>query len=482
MENTDKIMMSISVRGYEDKDTIPYNTMVFQRREVNEDELLDYIRKGHSFMAELKRYDIIPYFAEDGKQRYHQPRKEENVKRTYFVGVDIDDSTLTFNEYISTISLKPTFAYTTPNDGIKGNRYRLVYLLNEPIQKQSDFASYYWGIVNTLNECTHTTNNDNCGAKIERLFNGNAKESIKTYTTYRRYYLAELPKGEDINPTPRKHNKTPHTSQVVNDYYNMDFDDFLTKYLTRVYEPITKQNVVYNSEGFALLQKNFKEIKDEWEAYRKIKVVGIGEGRKKWLYERLQKIKDIKPNITFDELLFNGVFVMKYRIDNADGKINKDYLFDVTKKVFEGKCTIKWFENTKKFEVSKQWCSEHKIKPNQYKMIVRKALNFESISKWYDPEISVMDNLRNAEENNIKVSRRTLYNYCKDNSINTKGEPRRATMQNDGTPHHTEDKNTIQRNYEPIKWAKAEEYREHCKLYQLFSERYQKIMSLKMAI
>jgi len=93
-----------------------------------------------------------------------------------------------------------------------------------------------------------------------------------------------------------------------------------------------------------------------------------------------------------------------------------------------------------------------------------------------------MDNLRNAEENNIKVSRRTLYNYCKDNSINTKGEPRRATMQNDGTPHHTEDKNTIQRNYEPIKWAKAEEYREHCKLYQIFSERYQKIMSLKMAI
>ena len=489
MENTQRFNVSLSVRGYEDKKKIPYNTMVFQKKEVNEDELIEYIRKGHSFMAELKNYGITPYYKSDGKQCYHQPRKEEDIRQTYFVGVDVDDAELPFSDYIESISneIQPTFAYTTPNDGIKGHRYRLIYILNEPIQKQRDFSCYYWGIVNTLNECTNTTNKDDCGAKIERLFNGNAKDNIKVFTTYKRYDLEELPKGEEIDAKPKKrvlHKE--HTSQVVSDFSQMDFDDFLTKYLTRVYKPITKQDVMYNEEGFALLPKDFKEIKDEWETYQKIKVVGIGEGRKKWLYERLQKIKDIKPTITFDELLFNAVFVVKHRINNEDGKINKDYLFEVVKNVFEGESTIKWFENTKKFEVSKKWCSEHRIKPNQYKMMVRKALNFESISRWYNTTKSVMDNLRFAEDNNIKVSRRTLYNYCYENGINPKGQPmkrtHKATETNDGTTRHTEDNNTIQRKYEPTEWLQANEYREHCKLYELFAERHQKLMSLKMAI
>lgn len=44
-----------------------------------------------------------------------------------------------------------------------------------------------------------------------------------------------------------------------------------------------------------------------------------------------------------------------------------------------------------------------------------------TISEWYNPHLSVKENLSYANINGIKTSRTSLYNYCKSNGINPKG-------------------------------------------------------------
>ena len=75
-----------------------------------------------------------------------------------------------------------------------------------------------------------------------------------------------------------------------------------------------------------------------------------------------------------------------------------------------------------RFRVDKEFCAKHGISPKSFKQIIRKILNYDSISTWYDPAKSVAENLQYAQENRIKnAKQRTLYNYCKARAISTKG-------------------------------------------------------------
>ena len=74
-----------------------------------------------------------------------------------------------------------------------------------------------------------------------------------------------------------------------------------------------------------------------------------------------------------------------------------------------------------RFRVDKEFCTKHGISPNAMKNIIRKILNYDSISTWYDPTKSVYDNLKFAKDNEKKVCKDTLYSYCKACEIDTKG-------------------------------------------------------------
>lgn len=421
MKTQFKFEISISYVPYKDKPT-HYGAMLFRKENITPSEMIGMVKDGFSFMAVLNDYQVKQI-----DDRFYQGRTANDILQTNFIGVDVDDSTLTFNDYISTISLKPTFAYTTPNDGIKGNRYRLVYIVNEPIKEQSEFSTFYNGIISTLNEQTNTINNDDCGAKIERLFNGNAKENIKTFESGLIYSKNDLPKGENSLHVstkqvikPRKRNKV--ISIVQNDFFSMDFEDFYIKY-EKTFEIIT-QSKIYYQNGYALLDENYKELKrfDKSGIITERRKKGVGEGRKKALYNWLMKKKQIKPTVTKDELLFNAVFEICRFIDNRDGKLTKSYIMEVVNNVFDGECTMIQDENKRQFKVDKKWCSKNGFSANQYKNVIRKKLHFEEIGGWYDVSLSVKDNLKFARENNIKVSQKTLYRFCMENGINPKGE------------------------------------------------------------
>ena len=469
MMNTEfKFDVSISYVPYKDKPKY-YGAMLFRKENITPSEMLGMVKDGFSYMAVLNDYEVKQI-----DNRFYQSRTANDILQTNFVGVDVDDSTLTFNEYISTISLKPTFAYTTPNDGIKGNRYRLVYIVNEPIKEQSEFSTFYNGIISTLNEQTHTINNDDCGAKIERLFNGNAKENIKTFESGFVYSKNDLPKVENSFHVSTKQVIKPRKSKKANtnvekDFFNLDFDEFYSKYTMKVFEPIMKSNVDFKGKLFAELDEDFVRIKrfNKKGVLSRENRLSVGGGRKKYLWKVLQLKHKIKPTITSDELLYNAVFEIVNFIDNTDSKLTKSYIMELVENVLNSECTIQT-TNKQRIMINKKLADEMGISPRAAANKARGELNHAKIGEWYDVSISVGKNLKFAKENDIKVCRNTLKRFCMENGINPKGEAiKEEEIKNniameesknkakisvissvgkvDGTTHHTQQENAIQR-------------------------------------
>ena len=475
-----KFEISISYVPYKDKPKY-YGAMLFRKENITPSEMLGMVKDGFSFMAVLNDYDI-----KEIDDRFYQGRTANDVKQTNFIGVDVDDSTLTFNEYISTIKLKPTFAYTTPNDGIKGNRYRLIYIVSESIKEQSEFSSYYNGIISTLNEQTNTTNNDDCGAKIERLFNGNGKDSIKTFESGLIYSKNDLPKGENSLHVSVKQVIKPRKSKKANtnvekDFFNLDFDEFYSKYTMKVFEPIMMSNVDFKGKLFAELNEDFINIKrfNKRGVLSRENKLSVGGGRKKYLWKVLQLKHKIKPTITSDELLFNAVFEIVNFIDNTDSKLTKSYIIELVDNVLNSECTIQT-TNKQKIMINKKLADEMGISPRAAANKARGELNHAKIGEWYDVSISVGKNLKFAKENNIKVCRNTLKRFCKENGINPKGEAIKEEINNnipmkedtkikainsdilsvekvDGTTHHTQHENALQHKIKHLQYVPNDE-------------------------
>lgn len=416
--------ISISRNGYKTKEEIDYSTLRFDEIEVNNFVLLKRLIKGYSIAPIIKDYNNTLSLC--------------NIKETSIVGIDIDKTNYKFNEFIELLKFKPTIAYTTFSNTKENNRFRLIYVFEEAIEDQQEFETIYNKIAYLVERDTKEGIKDNCGKCFNRLFNGTNEKA----TTYKSDIIYSTEDFNLINiESIIKHIKPPHSANPAQIKVSKDketipqnlidllntYDDYdkLFLHLTKElgHKVITESEIKYNSDGYADLTPQYMEIKIIFnKSTKKPKVYKDGEGRKHLLYTRLQFRKAIKPSITMEELLANALFDIKHFIDNSDGEFHKKRVLDIVKSVFYDECNIKKTDNKKSFKVDKTYCLKNGITPNQYKMVVRKIKNDESIGGWYDVSKSVKDNLEYAKENNLKVSRRTLYNFCERNGINTKGE------------------------------------------------------------
>ena len=130
-------------------------------------------------------------------------------------------------------------------------------------------------------------------------------------------------------------------------------------------------------------------------------------------------------------------------------------------------------------------------------MIVRKTLHFDEITKWYDTTKSVKENLIFAKEKHIKVSRATVYNYCTEKGISTKGEKIKEPINKAGNDaissdkmqgeetQQTQQENAIQHKTKHIQYVPNDEltnYINKTKNTMYFVAYPTKIMSLNMVI
>lgn len=441
---------SVSIERYQDKESINYSQIRFREQTFNTFVLLKAIKRGYSFAPLMKDYSKSLSMA--------------NINETSIVGIDIDETQYKFEEYIVRLTIKPTLAYTTFSNTEENNRFRLIYVFEEPIKEQSEFETIYSKIAHQVEEDTNEKIKDNCGKCFNRLFNGTSETAL----TYKSDFIYSTEDFNDIKvestiiPTKTQHKANPEQIKVSKDKeaipqniidllnrYN-DYDElflYLTKDLHN--KVITESEVYYNNEGWADLTPQHIELKVIFDkTTKKPKVYNDGEGRKHLLYIRLQYRKAIKPNITMEELLTNALFDIKHFINNSDGEFHKQRVLDIVKSVYYDECKVKPIQNKKTFKINKAYCVKHGMTANQYKMVVRKIKNDANIGEWYDVSKALKENLEFAMNNNIKVSRRTLYNFCDRNSINTKGEKKEPTPTL--KEESTEEKPIYELNNEPL--------------------------------
>lgn len=442
MINTFKL--SVSVIPYSDKNSISWGNVKYRQQELTISDFADLIKQGYCFCQCFKTQQ--PQFG-------LKEKADGNFEKAYMIFVDVDDSDIDMKAFVGRLSKQPTVYYTTPNNHTEKSQYkyrfRLCYLFDEAIISTVQFQSLYDIIINDIaKDIDGFICKDNCGRKASQQFSGNGSGICELCTTHFVYSLSDFPIQNNnassssiliSNGNKERTNEFDVNIEITDREFMTDLNrlkpiDLIEKYRSR-YQYFTHTELKF-SDGYALIPSDYQEIYRSWylDTFTKnngnvckfsaIKKLHDGNSRRKKLYIAALIMKMILPTITFEHLLFNLINERLYYYDNSDGVLTNKELIRIAKNVVDkpiDEISLN-SRNKRKFVVDKAYCHEHGISPNAMKNKVRKKLKDEEIGSVYDCSMSLKENLSLMNEMGIRIGKSKLYQWCKENGINTKGE------------------------------------------------------------
>lgn len=435
--------ISVSLKKYCDKNCIKWQTVQYTKRHLTIDELIELIKEGYCFCHCFTTQSDIFGLRE---------KTDCNFKEANMVFIDIDDSVISMNDFITKLSYKPTLAYTTPNNHTeKSNyqyRFRLCYIFDSPITRIDIYKRLYQGIISaTSKDIEGFVCKDNCGRSPSQQFSGNGNGSCETFISRRIYNLNDFEllckaSVKQVNEAQPCSDAVIPNSQFLIDFKTMKSYDFIMKY-RHAYTFFESTPLEYH-DGYAILPQNYTMIRRAWywdnfikkdgtiKYFGKCKRLRDGDKRKKKLYASALIRKQILPSVSFEHLLFNLVCDREYYYDNSDNELNNNRLIDICKRVIATpleKIKLQRYR-PKEYEVDKEYCREHGITPNEMKNRVRRLLKDMEIGESYDCSISVAENLIMLKGMGLKVGKSRLYEWCKENGIETNPKRTQQAEQN----------------------------------------------------
>lgn len=451
-QNTNNFEISVSTQAYADKNLIKWNSVEYQRQSITVAEFGQLIKKGHCFCHSFKTKEQVFGLSE---------KKDRNFLSADMVFIDIDDSDVEMNDFVGRLYKKPTLYYTTPNNHTeKSNykyRFRLCYLFSLPIYTVETYHSLYDGIAESIKKDIQEVEiKDNCGRTPSQQFSGNAKAECELYVTDNVFLHSDFPflnnnalfssslsisNGKLLKSAKKDNDAVIEVEDLViadrgfiSDVNSLSPYDLIDKYRTK-YRYFTHTELHYQDE-YALIPSDYQEIfrqtymdsfiKDNGDEikFSVVKKLRDGDNRRKKLYIAGLIMKKILPSITFEHLLYNLICERTYYYDNSDRVLSNKVLANIARNVVNTlleKIQLQSKRKKRKFEVDKSYCAMHGISPNAMKNKVRKMLKDEEIGNAYDCSLSVSENLAAIKDMEICVGKSKLYQWCKENGINTKG-------------------------------------------------------------
>lgn len=405
-------------------------------------------------------------------------KRDENFLGSYVIGVDIDKTSYSSaKEYISTLTLPPTFYYTSysnKKEG-KGARFRLIYVFSDKIIGDPYYFRYCSKNLNDILERDSREKiEDDCNLRCSQYFNGtykNAKginleygisnkiyslrdigvndEGFHDFIKHKCYYKTLTKEKKDYIKnalliwdkyssfnTREEENRQQHTISIdknrtpqkeeeycsrklIEEMKKMSYDDFMRKN-RRNYKLVYRQEkeewidgiYQYTGENYFSLYWNSKKVKD-------------GEKRRKKIFERICLRRVMNPEINADTLLFNA-YEDRYRFFEIDQDLSIDCLVNNVERAME-------LEISEIEELYSKNIEYLKSKAPKSGIIIRKGISEDTagrnelmkeirwnlIGDYYDRRKSIKENLEIINENLFKVSKKTLYRYCKEKGIKT---------------------------------------------------------------
>ena len=186
--------------------------------------------------------DMLSSFITNGYCYCPTDRKKDNVRESDYICIDVDDSTVEMNEYVSTLTDKPTIYYTTPSNGnIEKSqekysddkhiyRFRLLYALDTPTTNATEYLQAFRYIVDTNNM------NFVDFRPANQYYNGS--KGCELHNTHRVYSLPDEYKDVDLEhcpnrsthkPTQKKSRAGAETRKCIKDILDKDvLQEFLS--------------------------------------------------------------------------------------------------------------------------------------------------------------------------------------------------------------------------------------------------------------
>lgn len=432
--------------------------MAFVETTLTTNEFMSLALSGHSFSGlydvsygqvykDEYGHDIKAFYTQKNDYRCGamkiQFKKNEYFKSSQVVYVDVDETRFaSIDDYVSTLTKKPTCVYTTFSDGLekhagKGDisrRFRLVYVFDMQLKSQQWIA-----VSKAISEMVKEDTGeevDCCGNRITQHMNGSC--GTEYYVSYTIYSIFDFPffqyLPQNNSPQSIQENLVSSTSGseefklddlMVKDMETLGYDSFMKKY-SRLYKYFYRtEKEHWDSWAGVDYQETDPGYLQLWFYPKKLQ---DGDGRRQTIANRAFQLRIINPEADINTILFNLYIFREKYIDNSDGVVSIKVLVNRAKLVFEKSDIERNLQEQKKWI---SYCQEHrprfitrtKMYPEVPQSIINqitKKLNQREISKYYDKTKTVKENLEVMKKNGVKVEKTTLYNYLDENGIDYK--------------------------------------------------------------
>ena len=398
------------------KNKYEYSKVTFKHVEGNINTLVQHISEGRL---------ITGYFGKEKFKNNGKERTENTFVSIPFVAFDIDNSTISMEKYISTLKLTPSIAYNTFSNGIKGYRYRLIYVIDESITSKKDYQAIYDDIVHK-NGMSQLDGHQRSNVQLIWGTNGQTQTIVNNDVTY------------SINDFNLIYNKVSNTKQQTRnldsilwsdeefkeDIKTLPLHDIWLKY-TSSYELMQSTPIEWNNGELYRIVKDtdYNEINHlyKWTMYNGKKVVKSirvtnGHHRRKCLYSWALIRKQINKDMaTFEHLLF-GVLMDLYRyIDNSE----KEDMITIEECV-----NIAWYawnsdykvNNRRTYKINKTEAAQRGMTPLQAVCKINSEIHkykrnkrYEEYLKYYDARLTDKENIQKLVENGITAPSARTY-------------------------------------------------------------------------
>lgn len=405
-----RLNVCVSRETYDGKPTqADISSIRYECNELTIDEFVQKITSGHTFCALMK----------------DNWRNKNNFKCTSMLVYDIDHSDIPMNDYVSTLEIKPTFAYTSPSNKEDDCRFRLIFCLDFKICTLDE----YYTISKSFSEQLMLKYVDEHSYLGEQYWNGNSNaevvqynnvlsiDSINVNTVYKREFNSNNTK-RTVKHNIEIHNILCENVQFIDDYWNLSFEELLLKYQ---YPNLMKTHIDYtDDEPIVYYPTNYIEITRPWQKINGNELkLKDGEGRRKKLYVNAILRRVINPSITFDNLLYNIVWEFYHYYINNGNRIDKKTLYDIVANAMKAEINTELITKGKpryKFFVNKRYCEKYGVTIQQVMGKLRNKKQY--IGELYDPSLTDKQNLEIMNQYGLDIkSVKTIQRWRQENNI-----------------------------------------------------------------
>lgn len=453
--------LSLSKQGFASKPKNGEVNVYFNTVELNSPvELLDKLLHGHIFAFHYP-------FEGDYLFNGHGVRTD-NYIGSWIVHIDCDHQKVCMDDFIETMTDKPTFAYESFSNCEVDYRYHLVYCFDEEILGKENYKKIFEILCSRNNIDFDQQAASPCGIyhgtspkakvypsgfpnKIYKVSDFLSQEDIKVYNQYTK--VSNLNNINNISSSSLQHNlgMILFSKQLTDAITKLGYEDAYKslmgardkdgkeKYrhfdatpilleapedeplipIPQDYYEICSYFIFYNGKSHPLLRKD-------------------GQGRKRSLYMNCRIRRLIMPDCTHDDLLYSLCYDMWKRIDNSKDPITLDNLIDIVCSAMEYDMTEFKYQRPREHKVNLAFCEKYGYTPLEVAhMFARQAGNKKKkelkenkkqlFLSLYDGNLTIKANIEKIQTmTGNKYSMPTIKRWLKEENI-TKYKKRSST-------------------------------------------------------